>query len=114
MIFLNKFRFMNEDDHDHYLSLCGIYNTCTPDEYYPLGLFNPNFTRIFPIAHACCMLHLSHHTSYDHSKNFLGLASCSLADGSQQFEKHTAYSITPDYPVIQSKETQYKFRMIKD
>ena len=44
MIFLNKFRFLNEDDADQYLPLCGIFNSCTPDEYYPLRFFNPYFT----------------------------------------------------------------------
>ena len=45
MIFLRNFQLLNEDkDRQTYLDICGIYSMNTPDEYYPLGLFNPNFT----------------------------------------------------------------------
>jgi len=49
MIFLKNFQLMDEDVHFQslhsiYKSLCSIYNNYTPDEYYPLGLFNPSGT----------------------------------------------------------------------
>jgi len=55
------------------------------------------------------MIHLSHPLSYDHSKNYLGLTSCGLADGEQQFKEHTTHSITPGYSVAKPQGTQYKF-----
>ena len=42
MIFLNNFEFIDEDR--HYKPLLPLYNRCTSDEYYPLGIFNVNFT----------------------------------------------------------------------
>jgi predicted ATPase len=48
MIFLNKFVLMNENNHCYLpaepIDITRLYHRCTPDEYYPLGLFNPNFT----------------------------------------------------------------------
>jgi len=55
MIYLNKFRLLNEDE--HYMSLVGRCNAeigtapiglldgCTPDEYYPLGIFAPGYLQ---------------------------------------------------------------------
>jgi len=42
MIFLKNFQLMNEEV--RYKELLKIFRNCTTDEYYPLGLFNPNFT----------------------------------------------------------------------
>ena len=44
MIYLKKFELLNEDDNNHYLTFCELFERHTQDEYYPLGLFNPNFT----------------------------------------------------------------------
>jgi len=43
MIFLKNFQLMNEDK-VRYEDLFRIFQNYTTDEYYPLGLFNPNFT----------------------------------------------------------------------
>ena len=48
MIYLKKFELLDEDKESHYRSVCkigkGLFDRNTPDEYYPLGLFNPNFS----------------------------------------------------------------------
>jgi len=51
MIYLKKFELLDEDRESHYRTICenkngaiGLFDRNTPDEYYPLGLFNPNFT----------------------------------------------------------------------
>ena len=48
MIYLKKFELLDEDLDSHYRTIYasgrGICDKNTPDEYYPLGLFNPNFT----------------------------------------------------------------------
>jgi len=42
MIYLRNFELLNEDR--HFKSMCKIFQCQTPDEYYPFGIFNPNFT----------------------------------------------------------------------
>jgi len=46
MIFLKQFKLLNENVYQAELTrdVVGLYDRCTPDEYYPLGLFNLNFT----------------------------------------------------------------------
>ena len=44
MIYLNKFKLLDEDTSAHHKYAIGLFNINTPDEYYPLGLFNPNFS----------------------------------------------------------------------
>jgi len=45
MIFLKKFELLNENVYQSELTrvVVGLYDRCTPDEYYPVGLFNLNF-----------------------------------------------------------------------
>ncbi len=42
MIYLKRFQLMDEDA--YYRALLDLFEYSTPDEYYPIGLFNPNFT----------------------------------------------------------------------
>jgi len=47
MIYLKRFQLLNEYNHSFYPEFIGLLDGCTPDEYYPLGLFSPGYLQRF-------------------------------------------------------------------